>query len=398
MKKIAIVCVLTIVAALAFADAELDMYTFLYNNSQTNSEQLAILQSMTEANISGAGDFYAKALNRLVSEYSNVRTASVTERNAASEQAKLLAGFVGTEKNTAAARDLWRIYTDFPQNDALTKAEVLMALGKIQAKEYFPQVNEVLKVLNGEGKPTTDPLSGERIAYGAIIALEKFQNPEAAVQLYNASNGWYSNRITNQASKSLDVISATLAPYITEIIKSPGASYQDKLVALQTIQKSKANNNDKASVAVIAYAQGWTSVTRNPTEQNILATLRRTAIDMIRMYGTTDESVYPLLERSYSDALANEDEKFRAVNALSTLATDSSAQLLAKFLADINVKRQRGNITQADERMVRELIPALGATKRPSGRSALNTVINIDAWTPAVKNLARTALNQIPAN
>ena len=396
MKKIAIVCLLALAGAFVFADAELDMYAYLYNNSQTNSEQLAILQSMAEANISGAGDFYARALTRLVTGYSNVRTASVTERTAASEQAKLLAGFVGAEKNTAAARDLWRIYTDFPQNDALAKAEALMALGKIQAAEYFPQVNEVLKILNGDGKPPADPLSGERIAYGAIIALEKFQNPEAAVQLYNASNGWYTDRVTGQAAKSLDVISATLAPYITGIIRSPGASYQDKLVALQTIQKSRADNADKASVAVVAYAQSWTAVTRNPTEQNILATTRRLSIDMIRMYGTSDEAVYPLLERSYSDAQANEDENFRAVTTLSTLATDSSVQILSKFLLDINEKRQRGNITQADERMVRALIPALGNTKRPAARSALNTVSINSNWPPAVQNLARNALNQIP--
>ena len=98
MKKIAIVCLFAITAALAFADAELDMYTFLYDGSQTQLEQLAILQNMAEANISGAGDFYAKALSRLVGGYSNIRTATVTERSAASEQAKLLAGFFGDRK------------------------------------------------------------------------------------------------------------------------------------------------------------------------------------------------------------------------------------------------------------------------------------------------------------
>jgi hypothetical protein len=398
MKKIAIVCVFAITAALVSADAELDMYTFLYDGSQTQVEQLAILQGMAEANISGAGGFYAKALTRLIAGYSNIRTATVTERNAASEQAKLLANFVGAEKNTASARDLWRIYTDFPQNEALAKAEALMALGKIQAKEYFPQVNEVLKVLNGEGKPPADPLGGERIAYGAIIALEKFQNPEAALQLYKASNGWYTDRVKSQAARSLDVISATLAPYISGIIRSPGSSYQDKLIALQTIQKSKAANDEKSSVAIVALAQGWTAVTRNPTEQNTLATMRRTAIDMIRSYGTSDASVYPLLERSYSDGLAGEDEKFKTIRALSVLANDDSAKLLAQFLSELNVKRQRDNITQDDERMVREIIPALGATRRPSGRFALTAVINNDGWVQAVKNLARNALNQIPAN
>lgn len=398
MKKNVFVCVLMFAASLVFADPDLDLYSFLYDGSDSHTEQLAILQSMIEADLSGAGDFYARALTRLVAGYSNLRTANSTERSAANEQARLLANLVGAEKNTASARDLWRIYTDFPQNESLAKAEALMSLGRIQANEYFPQVNEVLKVLNGEGKPPVDPLSGERIAYGAIIALEKLQNPAASLQLFNATNGWYTERVRTQAGKSLDVISATLAPYISDILKSPGSSYHDKLIALQAMQRSKAPGDSKASVAAIALAQGWNAVTRNPTEQNTLATLRRTAIDMIRNHGAADDSVYPLLERSYSDILSNEDEKFRAIGALSTLATEPAAQLLAKFLSDLNIKRQRGNITQGDERMVRELIPALGATKRPAGRAALNAVINIEGWVPAVKTLARNALNQIPTN
>jgi hypothetical protein len=396
MKKNGFVCVLMFAAVVVFADPDLDLYSFLYDGSDSHTEQLAILQSMIEADLSGAGDFYARALTRLVAGYSNLRTANSTERNAANEQARLLANLVGAAKISSSARDLWRIYTDFPQNESLAKAEALMSLGRIQAAEYFPQVNEVLKVLNGEGKPPADPLSGERIAYGAIIGLEKLQNPAASLQLFNATNGWYTERVRSQAAKSLNVISATLAPYISDILKSPGASYHDKLIALQAMQRSNAPGESKASVAAIALAQGWNAVTRNPTEQNTLAALRRTAIDMIRNHGAADDSVYPLLERSYSDILSNEDEKFRAIGALSTLATEPAAQLLAKFLSDLNIKRQRGNITQGDERMVREIIPALGATKRSTGRAALNTVINLEGWVPAVKNLARNALSQIP--
>ena len=61
---------------------------------------------------------------------------------------------------------------------------------------------------------------------------------------------------------------------------------------------------------------------------------------------------------------------------------------------DFNIRLQRGLMTQADERMVRAVIPALGATGRPIARPALNSVLSMD-WTNAVKNLASQALRSI---
>jgi hypothetical protein len=400
MKKICMLCALTLTAFMAFGDSELDMYSYLYDNAQTNSEQLAILQSMAEAKVSGGGDFYAKALGRLVAGYGNVRTGNAIERQAAGEQARLLANSIGIENASAAARDLWRIYTDFPQTDALAKAEALMALGKIQASAYFSQVNEVLLVLNGDGTPPPerDRLNAERVAYGAIIALEKYKDGGAFQQVYNASHGWYSDRIKSQAIKSLGIIADNLAEQLSALIKSPETPYAAKLVALQTVEKSKAPNDAKAAVAVTTLALGWSAVNPVPSQQAILSVLRQTSIDMIKRYGTADASVYPLLERSYNDVSQQAiDERLASVSALATLASDQAAQSLAKFLDNLNTKRQRGNITQIDEQMVRAVIPALGATKQPAGRAALNAVGALD-WTPTVKNLARTALSQLPAN
>jgi len=174
MKKVLLVLLLTcFVSALVFSgQEEIDVYRYLYRNSEKNIDQLDILQNMAEAKLTGAGEFYAWALRQLVQRYKNILSSkdkdATTEKYAADEQAKILAALLGAEKYTPAAADLWFVVDGF--TDPLVKAEALMALGKIRATNYLPQVIRVLDNLNLT--PTKDPDDGGRIAFGAIISLE----------------------------------------------------------------------------------------------------------------------------------------------------------------------------------------------------------------------------------
>jgi len=389
MKKIVFLLALTAVAAvMAFAGAEeVDVYAYLYNAQQSNSAQLDILQNMAEAKLTGAGEFYAKALRRLVSEYKNIR--SVTEKNAADEQAMILAALLGAEKYTQAAPDLWLVVEAF--SAPLVKAEALMALGKIRATNYLPQVIRVLQSVNAS--PTTDRLNGERIAFGAIISLEKYGDPSGYLPVFFASTGWYSNRIKDQAKKSLPLIASDPTPFMLEVVKGPGYNYPTKYEALQNIEKSDVSNANKVNVAVAALAEGWRGSSNDVQLRTTLANMRKLAIRMINRYKTSDESIYPLLERCYTQGFDTE-EKLSAIAALASQGTEESAKRLSKYLMDLNSKRQSGNIRQEDEQMVRAIIPALGQAGRPSGKTALNAVIALD-WTPAVKTLAENAIKQI---
>ena len=389
MKKIAVLLTLTfVIAAAGFAGTEeVDVYAYLYNASITNTAQLDILQNMAEAKLTGAGEFYAKALRRLVSEYGNIK--NVTERNAADEQAMILAALLGAEKYTQAAPDLWLVVEQF--SAPLVKAEAMMALGKIRATAYLPQVIRVLESVNAA--PTSDRLSGERIAFGAIIALEKYQDPSGYLPVFFASTGWYSERIRSQAAKSLPLIASDPTPFMLGVVTGPAYQFAVKYTALQTIEASGVDAKSKVSVAVAALDQGWRSSATDPQQRTTLANMRKMAIGMINRYKTDDESVYPLLERSYTSGFDTQ-EKLSSLAALASLGTDESARRLSKFLMDLNSKRQSGNIRQEDEQMVRAVIPALGQAGRPIGRPALNAVINLD-WTPAVKALAENAIKQI---
>jgi hypothetical protein len=397
MKKVLMVLLLMcFVSALVFSGTEeIDVYRYLYRNSEKNIDQLDILQNMAEAKLTGAGEFYAWALRQLVLRYKNIISSkdrdATTEKYAADEQAKILAALIGAEKYSPAAADLWFVADAF--TDPLAKAEALMALGRIRATGYLPHVIRVLDNLNLT--PTKDPDDGGRIAFGAIISLEKYQDPSGYLSVFLASVGWYPQRIRNQATKSLPFIAKDPSPFMLNLLRS-GANYENsvKLIALQTIEKTTTvNTNSKAEVAVAALAEGHRAVGNNVQQKGILADLRKLAIDMIRRYKSDDPTIYMLMRRSYTIKDADIQEKMAAINAIAAQKTDEAADLLSEFLTTLN-GRPNG-LSQEETQIIRVLIPALGNTGRPSARTALMQVTKLD-YTSGIKTLANQALNQIP--
>jgi hypothetical protein len=387
MRKTVIVLLLMCFApALGFPGSEeVDVYAYLYRNSVTNSAQLDILQNMAEAKLTGAGEFYASALRRLVSEYSNIKNS--TEKNAAAEQAMILSALLGAEKYTPAAPDLWLVADGF--SEPLVRAEALMALGRIRATNYLPQVIRVLDNLNL--RPTSDPLNGERVAFGAIISLEKFQDPSGYLSVFLASAGWYSQRIRNQASKSLPFIAKDPSPFMLDVVKGTKYDYSTKYLALQTIDKTNVDTRNKAEVAVAALAEGHRAVTSDVQLKGTLANMRKLALNMINRYRSSDDSVYLLMRRSYTNG-ADIQEKIAAVNAIASQRTDEAANLLSEFLTTLNGKFPA--LSREEDQLVREIITSLGKTGRPAARLALNQVAKID-YTGHIKNLAIEALKQL---
>jgi len=397
MKKVVIFLLLScFVTAFVFSGTEeIDVYRYLYRNSEKNVDQLDILQNMAEAKLTGAGEFYAWALRQLVLRYKNIISSkdkdATTEKYAADEQAKILAALIGAEKYTPAAADLWFVADAF--TDPLAKAEALMALGRIRATGYLPHVIRILDNLNLT--PTKDPDEGGRIAFGAIIALEKYQDPSGYLSVFLASVGWYPQRIKNQAAKSLPFIAKDPSPFMLNLLKS-GANYENsvKLIALQTIEKSSTvNAKSKAEVAVAALAEGHRAVGNNVQQKAVLADLRKLALDMIRRYKSDDPTIYLLLRRSYTIRDADTQEKMAAINAIAAQKTDEAAEMLSEFLTTLNGRYS--TLNQEETQIIRVLIPALGNTGRPSARIALTQVTKLD-YTSGIKTLANKALEQIP--
>jgi HEAT repeat protein len=281
----------------------------------------------------------------------------------------------------------------------LVKSEALISLGKLQAKDYLPQIVKVLTDLNRT--PTQDRTAGERIAMGAIISLEKFREASGSngyLSVFFAATGWYGDRIRTQAMRSLPVIMADPSEPLSSVIRGAGYPYPTKLVALQTVESATIANGSKANIALTAYNEGWRGATTNdPRMRQVLQQLRRLSIDMIRRYGVRNDAVYPLLKRSVEDATQATDinEKLVAVETLGTLQADESASILSTQLMLLNAKRQGGNLSGDETRLVRAIIPALGGTGRPSAKPALQSVLSLN-YDNETKNLANTALGKLP--
>lgn len=371
----------------AFASEAMDVYTFLYEQAASPQERLAVLKSLSDQNIDGAGQLYAQALTQLLQEFPSLKTTA--ERDAADQSARLLAQLLGNSKYTSAAGDLWRVVENF--SNPLVKADALIAMGKLRNVDYAELIEKLLYDLNL--KPATDPEAGEKIAYGAILALEKYQQPSGYLPVFFAATGWYNKRIREQAERSLPYILDNPETPLSSLIKSSAYTYDIKFLALQRMEASKAPADAKARVAVIALAEGWRASTMDVKQRVQLGNSRKLAIDMIRRYKTEDTTVLPLLERSYKEGIDTE-EKLNAVAALSAIGTDDAARLLSNFLLALNAKRKANNITQEDEQLVRAVIPALGATGKSVARPALQAVEYQD-WTNYVKTLAQDALKQI---
>lgn len=384
MKRIVFAVALALASASAFASEELDIYTFLYQDAETPAERLAVLRTVADAGLDGAGALYATALNRLVQETPSYRTNA--ERDAADASARLLAGLLGEAKYAAAAGDLWRVVQDF--QNPLVKADALIALGRTRSEEHLPLVARLLQDLNLQ--PAADPSAAEKVAFGAVISMEKYRAPTGYAPVFFASTGWYSKRVKDQAAATLPLIVDDPSRPLADIMRL--GDFGVKLLATVKMDESKASAAAKAEFAVLSYGEGWNSQSSDVKERVTLMNLRKQSMAMFAKYGTPTAAV-PLLSKSYADGYDFE-EKLTAVACLALNKEEASAAALSSFLMALNAKRKSGGITAEDERMVRAVIPALGAVGHAKGRPALQAVEFVD-WTNAVKILAADALKKI---
>ena len=394
MKRILFLMVISIIGTAIFAQSnDLAGWADAFDRAQTTAEQLIYIRHISDGNYSGAEDFYAKALDRLLLEYPNITTRS--EWDAADSCALILASKLGEAQYSDAGLNLWRVVDYF--SDPLVRAEALRALGRTGNTALLPQVVQLLTDLNS--RPQSDREMAQRfeqIAAGAISSLEYYKKPEGYLPVYFASNGWYSDKVKSQAAAALGNILEDPYESMIQVIRESGYSYAIKYAALQSTERSRGNNEHKANVAVAALIEGWRRQVSDTSQRNQLYQMRILALDMIRRYGTDDSAVYPPLDRSYRDG--DMDEKLAVLQVLSALATVDSARLLSGYLNTIHTRRVSGSLTPNDEQLVRVIIPALGSVGSVGGEHSRPILIRVQQsndWTNSVRNLAAQALTQI---
>jgi hypothetical protein len=372
---------------------ELTMWSEEFDRAVTIAEQLSIITIVEEGSYSGAEEFYAKALHRLIVEYPNL--SAVKERDDADTIARKLTPKLGDLQYNAASADLWQTVMYFSNPNV--KSDTLVALGKADTdKVFLPQVVQLVTDWNTRPQPDRESRDRvERTIGGAITALENYKDPSGYLPVFFVSTGWYMSTVRNQALAALPNITDDPTGFLLDVIRSPGYTYDVKNTALNTSEASSSPNENKASVAAAALAEGWRASTNVPLQQRALVTMRKQSLRMIQRYGTQDSAVYQSINKSYTQA-SDREERLLAIATLKALASDEAAQVLTGYLRDLTERRRFGPFTNEDGITARAVIPALGDIGNPIARAELRRVQQLDAWNYSdFRRLANDALQKL---
>ncbi|MDR0374667.1 MAG: hypothetical protein LBH85_02975 [Treponema sp.] len=389
MKRLITIALLSFSVPALFADEELDFYTEQFNNAGTVLEQLGVVKTVVNQEIAEADSFYAAALSRLLFEYPTVKSAQ--ERQAADDMAILLAQELGKNGDAEAGQNVWKVVKTF--SNALVKSEALIALGRMNAVDLLPHVAQVLVDTTTCGP--VNRTSGERIAYGAITALANYKDPSGYVPVFFAANGWYQRWVKKAANEALPLLAENPAEQLTAVIQDAAYAYDQKLLALRTIEQSDASDEDKSKAAVAAITFGWAGSSATPDLRYKRMQIRKMALGMIRDYGAGDDedSILNYLNWSYRYA-ADDEEQLTAIRAFSKLASDEAVKYMGAYITEVNDKKARGSLAAQDERRIRALVTGIGDTHNQTAKPYLQIVLAIN-WTNQIHKIAQEALNNL---
>jgi len=401
MKRILSIVFLFLTAMAVFSQ-DMTPYTNEYMRTDgTFVERLAVLESVRDAGVTGIGEFYHNALKFLILREPDIRTS--TDRNAAEKSAVILCQGLGAEKYTAAAGDIWQTVELFDVAGAATDGNAmqaaLIALGQVNAQDFVPHI--VQRLNNFNTQHITNPETRRRVqmaVIGSINALEALHDIRGYRPVFFVSVGAYDPSIKQIASNALPNIVDDPGDVLIEVIRDTSSNPSVKLTAWNEMLRTKAPNASKARVAAAALEIGWIYSTNDQSFRKNLSDMRKGAIDAIRLYGVSDDSVYTNLEFSYSrnfiSNVPDYDEIMKTLNTLTAVNSNESVALLYKFLQELNGRRRNGPWANKERQLFEWVVACIRRTGTQSieVRLLLTTISRTDLYTSQERNMARDAL------
>jgi len=406
MKRILLIVILFLTALAVFSQ-DMTPYTNEYMRADgTYAERLRVLETVREAGLTGIGEFYHNALRFLLRRAPDIRSS--TERNAAERGAVILCQGLGAEKYTAAAGDIWQTVEVFDvaldATDGNAMQAAFIALGQVNAQDFVPHIVQRLNNFNTQS--ITNPETRRRVqmaVVGAVNALEALHDIRGYRPVFFVSVGAYDPSILRIASDALPNIADDPGNVLTEIIRDTSSNPRVKLTAWNDMLRSRAPNASKARVAAAALETGWLYTTIDQSFRKNLSDMRKGAIDIIRLYGVSDDSVYTNLEFSYSrNFISNNpdyDEIMKTLNTLAAVNTNEAVALLYKFLQELHGRRRNGPWANKERQLFEWVVACIRRTGTQSVdvRLLLTTISRTDNYTSHERNMARDALNALGA-
>jgi hypothetical protein len=388
MKRyLALAFLLLFAAAAASADETAEVYQQLYKQAEGLPMKYAAARSIVDLKDKATAPILSGALEELLlaqQSYSARADADLYGR-----AVRMLAQALGDYKYAPAAPFLWDVVQQVP--DPLASGEAMISLGKMRALDYAERIALKLRDLNL--RPTEDRDSGEKLAYSAIIALDKFKDVRGFSPVFFAADAWYPLRVRQQAARSLPGISDDPTDPIKEIIgvESP----ERKVRALKAESESKASAPRKIEAAALALDLGHRKSPRDRAEAQLFSDLRKLALRMLISSKSAGPEPVDGCSASYELGF-DDEERLLALSALGANGSDPAAMALRGIIVKLNDDQKAGISDETRNRMAKAAIENCAVAKNKLLRPALIAVTFNERWSGGILLAAQAALKALP--
>jgi hypothetical protein len=388
MKRfLALVSLALVGASFAFADETSEIYQMLYQQAEGLQQKYAAAVNLVGLDDKATAPILAAALEDLL--LSQQSYSAPGDQDLYGATARIIAQALGDYKYLPAAPFLWDVTQQVP--DPLAKAEATIAIGKMRALDYVEGISLHLRDLNL--RPAADADVGEKLAYGDIIALDKFKDVRGFSPVFFATDAWYSLRVRQQALQSLPNIALDPTDPIKAIL---GTESADRMLrALKAETESKAANDRKIETAVLALNLGHLKAAVDKNEAKVYGDLRKLALRSLIAYRATGPDSVDGCASSYAKG-GDDEERLLALAALGINAEDEASRTLRDIILKLNDDQKAGISDENRTRMARAAIESAGATKNKILKPALLAVSINNKWSGSVMLAAQTALKAMP--
>jgi hypothetical protein len=231
------------------------------------------------------------------------------------------------------------------------------------------------------------------VAFGAILSLEKLKDPRGFAPVFFAADAWYSQRVRQQAERSLPAIADDPTDAIKEILalESPAR----RIRALSAEVASKAADPRKIDTANLALAIGHEKVPIDRAEARLFADLRKTALRALLALRAKGDGPVAGCKASYEKGY-DDEERLLGLAALGVNGGDGAAAALRDVILKLNADQRSGLGDEIRNRMAKAAIENAGLSRNPLVKPALASVVANDKWSGGVILAAQNALKAMP--
>jgi len=393
-KILSIVLILLIVATAIPANEVSAVWTRLFRRAVSLTQKSNIMSNIVEQHNRDMIPVLIEALEEQIGSLEN--SGDVTARMETADYTKMIVKELGRLKATEASPYIWQIVQ--ASDDPFLKGEAIIALGKVGARKYTNELNLLLRNLNFNLGDIQDQRKNEIVAFSLVIALDRLKQPESYSPLFFASTGWYSSRSGIRAKAGESMLSLLDDPteQLMEIMKESKA-FDIKLAALDAGAKSKASEEKKANLAVLALKEGLLASPQNPTEKIQLKSLRVLALNILESSSSKPEEAISYMNRMLvgyrTEKLFEIDEMVDLFETFGTFSSDDSVKAQTEFLSYLTERKESGSVI--DLRISKSAVIAIGNTGNSLGFEQLTNVQYSESWENSVKREAKNALSKL---